>query len=566
MPQEVLFLSDIPALQQRITEKIEDVTEDLSSAFKRTIGLWGVVVISLSSMLGSGLFVMPAFAAEIMGPGIWLAFLLAATVVLPGALSKSELASAMPSSGGSYVYLERTYGPLFGTISGLGLWASFLLKASFALIGFSAYMYVLTTYFHFDVNITYVSLSALVLITGVNILGLKKVKAIQTPILSLTLLLLGIVCVMALFDPSTDFSRPVSNAQKTGAFDQSLASVAETAAFVFVAFAGVTKVAAIGGEVKEPGRNLPAGIMLSLLIATVLYCVMTFVMMAAMPEQWFMDHGKPIEDPVYRFVDEVAGSKIGVLAAALSVLTMISMALAGILAASRFLFAMARDNLLPQALESVNSKYETPHWPILLTGGVMLLAILYLPVKDVAKLASGFKIMVFILINSCVIVLRRSPDAQSWYHPKYKSHLYPWIQVWGILAGILLIYLMGNKAFYGAGAAVGLGCATYIGYGRKHTQVRTTPFQSLRENFSNPTKEQHDFRHAAFRAADFGTKNHLTLPEFINALQAMGVQYSNDEYRDIFHKADWNENGVIDIDEFLASVEHMDNYTALEEE
>ena len=559
-------MSDIPALQQRITEKIEDVTEDLSSVFKRTIGLWGVVVISLSSMLGSGLFVMPAFAAEIMGPGIWLAFLLAATVVLPGALSKSELASAMPSSGGSYVYLERTYGPLFGTISGLGLWASFLLKASFALIGFSAYMYALTTYFHFDVNITYVSLSALVLITGVNILGLKKVKAIQTPILSLTLLLLGIVCVMALFDPSTDFSRPVSNAQKTGAFDQSLASVAETAAFVFVAFAGVTKVAAIGGEVKEPGRNLPAGIMLSLLIATVLYCVMTFVMMAAMPEQWFMDHGKPIEDPVYRFVDEVAGSKIGVLAAALSVLTMISMALAGILAASRFLFAMARDNLLPQALESVNSKYETPHWPILLTGGVMLLAILYLPVKDVAKLASGFKIMVFILINSCVIVLRRSPDAQSWYHPKYKSHLYPWIQVWGILAGILLIYLMGNKAFYGAGAAVGLGCATYIGYGRKHTQVRTTPFQSLRENFSNPTKEQHDFRHAAFRAADFGTKNHLTLPEFINALQAMGVQYSNDEYRDIFHKADWNENGVIDIDEFLTSVEHMDNCTALEEE
>lgn len=566
MTQEVLFLSDIPALQQRITEKIEDVTEDLSSAFKRTIGLWGVVVFSLSSMLGSGLFVMPAFAAEIMGPGIWLAFLLAATVVLPGALSKSELASAMPSSGGSYVYLERTYGPLFGTISGLGLWASFLLKASFALIGFSAYMYVLTTYFHFDVNITYVSLSALVLITVVNILGLKKVKAIQTPILSLTLLLLGIVCVMALFDPSTDFSRPVSNAQKTGAFDQSLASVAETAAFVFVAFAGVTKVAAIGGEVKEPGRNLPAGIMLSLLIATVLYCVMTFVMMAAMPEQWFMDHGKPIEDPVYRFVDEVAGSKIGVLAAALSVLTMISMALAGILAASRFLFAMARDNLLPQALESVNSKYETPHWPILLTGGVMLLAILYLPVKDVAKLASGFKIMVFILINSCVIVLRRSPNAQSWYHPKYKSHLYPWIQVWGILAGILLIYLMGNKAFYGAGAAVGLGCATYIGYGRKHTQVRTTPFQSLRENFSNPTKEQHDFRHAAFRAADFGTKNHLTLPEFINALQAMGVQYSNDEYRDIFHKADWNENGVIDIDEFLTSVEHMDNCTALEEE
>ena len=559
-------MSSKSSITELIGGKIGEVTEEISSVFNRTIGLWGVVIISLSSMLGSGLFVMPAFAAEIMGPGIWLAFLLAATVVLPGALSKSELASAMPSSGGSYVYLERTYGPLFGTISGLGLWASFLLKASFALIGFSAYMYALTTYFEIEINIQLVSISALVLITVVNILGLKKVKAVQTPILSITLGLLAIICIWALFDPSTDLSRPVSNSAKTGAFDQSLSSIAETAAFVFVAYAGVTKVAAIGGEVKEPGRNLPRGIMLSLLIATVLYCVVTYIMMAAMPEGWYLDKGKPIEDPVYRFVDAIAGSKIGLLAAALAVLTMISMALAGILAASRFLFAMARDNLLPQSLETVNAKYETPHWPIIVTGAVMLLAILYLPVKDVAKLASGFKIMVFMLINSCVIVLRRSPEAKEWYKPKYNSHFYPWIQVWGILAGFVLIYLMGSKAFIGAGAAVGLGCLTYVTYGRHHSQVRTTPFKSLREHFANPTKQQHDLRHAAFKAADFGKKNHLTLPEFINALEALGVAFTNDEFREIFHSADEDENGVIDIDEFLITVETIDETLVSEDE
>ena len=559
-------MSSESSITELIGGKIGEVTEEISSVFNRTIGLRGVVIISLSSMLGSGLFVMPAFAAEIMGPGIWLAFLLAATVVLPGALSKSELASAMPSSGGSYVYLERTYGPLFGTISGLGLWASFLLKASFALIGFSAYMYALTTYFEIEINIQLVSISALVLITVVNILGLKKVKAIQTPILSITLGLLVIICIWALFDPSTDLSRPLSNSAKTGAFDQSLSSIAETAAFVFVAYAGVTKVAAIGGEVKEPGRNLPRGIMLSLLIATVLYCVVTYIMMAAMPEGWYLDKGKPIEDPVYRFVDAIAGSRIGLLAAALAVLTMISMALAGILAASRFLFAMARDNLLPQSLETVNAKYETPHWPIIVTGAVMLLAILYLPVKDVAKLASGFKIMVFMLINSCVIVLRRSPEAKEWYKPKYNSHFYPWIQVWGILAGFVLIYLMGSKAFIGAGAAVGLGCLTYVTYGRHHSQVRTTPFKSLREHFANPTKQQHDLRHAAFKAADFGKKNHLTLPEFINALEALGVAFTNDEFREIFHSADEDENGVIDIDEFLITVETIDETLVSEDE
>ena len=461
---------------------VKGVIEDVTQTIERTVGLSGIVIISLSSMLGSGLFVMPAFAAEMMGPGIWLAFLLAATVVLPGALSKSELASAMPSSGGSYIYLERTYGPLFGTISGLGLWASFLLKASFALIGFSAYMLALTTYFEVTLGereILMVSVSALVLITAVNILGVKKVKAIQTPILGVTMVLLAIVCIMALFDGSTDFSRPINGGN--GAFDQSPATIAETAAFVFVAYAGVTKVAAIGGEVKEPGRNLPVGIMLSLGIATFLYCVMTFVMMAALPDMWYMKDGKPIEDPVYEFVKVVAGSKIGALAAALAVLTMISMALAGILAASRFLYAMSLDNLLPKSLGDVNQKYGTPHWPIIVTGVMMLLAILFLPVKDVAKLASGFKIMIFMLINSCVIVLRRAPAAKEWYNPEYKSHFYPWIQIWGIVAGFILIYLMGSKAFIGAAAALTLGALFYLGYGKQHSEHRVTPFQSLRE-------------------------------------------------------------------------------------
>ena len=123
---------------------VKGVIEDVADTLERSVGLSGVVIIAIASMVGSGLFVMPSFAADIMGPGIWMAFLLSALVVFPGAISKSELASAMPSSGGSYVFLERTYGPLFGTVSGLGLWASFLLKAAFALIGFSAYMYALT--------------------------------------------------------------------------------------------------------------------------------------------------------------------------------------------------------------------------------------------------------------------------------------------------------------------------------------------------------------------------------------------------------------------------------------
>ena len=93
---------------------IISVVSDVKSQLERSLNLIGVIIISLAAMIGSGLFVLPSFAAEIMGPGIWLAFLLAALVVLPGAISKSELASTMPESGGSYVYLERTFGPVLG--------------------------------------------------------------------------------------------------------------------------------------------------------------------------------------------------------------------------------------------------------------------------------------------------------------------------------------------------------------------------------------------------------------------------------------------------------------------
>lgn len=531
---------------------VKSVTEDIKTTLTRTIGLTGVVIISLSAML-PGIFVTPTFAAEIMGAGIWLAYLLAASVVLPGALSKSELASGMPSSGGSYVYLERTYGPLIGTISGLGLWASFLLKSAFSLIGFSAYLIVVTTYFDIEVKLIWLSMSALVLITVVNLMGVSKVKAVQTPIVYMTVILLVFICVGSFFVDGFDASRPIDGAFATDGW-----KLAEAAAFVFVAYAGVTKVAAIGGEVKDPEKNLPAGILVSLLIATILYSAIAFLMTAAMPGEWWIDveTGNVVENPIFGFAETVAGTRFGVFAAALSVLTMISMALAGILASSRFLFAMARDNLLPQALEEVNVKYETPHWPILVTALAMALAIFFVPLKDVVKLASGFKIMIFIMINTCVIILRRTSKEHGW-NPSYKGPMYPYIQLWGIIAGAVLISFIGSKAFIGGGAAIIAGAATYYLYGKKHAITQNTPIQSFRSQFKSSTMTQHDHRLAVFHAADKGGKNHLTLREFQSALSSLGFTYTSDDSRCIFHSADADENGVIDIDEFFEAFETL---------
>ena len=214
---------------------ISGVVSDVKDTIERSLSLVGVIIVTVAASIGAGLFVLPSFAAAVMGPGIWLAFLLAGIVFLPGTLSKSELASAMPQNGGAYLYLDRSFGPLIGTIGGLGLWASFLLKSAFALIGFSAYMYAVTNYLDITTNSTVMIMSALVLITFLNILGIKKVKAFQTPILAITTALILIICFVQIFDANFDISRPID-----GAFDVSRDNptlVAEAAALVFVAYA-----------------------------------------------------------------------------------------------------------------------------------------------------------------------------------------------------------------------------------------------------------------------------------------------------------------------------------------
>ena len=173
--------------------------EALSETLERKLGMVYVVIISLSAMLGSGLFVLPALVMLDMGggtmpvAGIWLAYLLAALAILPAAVSKGELATAMPSSGGSYVYIERTFGPMVGTVTGLGLWGASMLKSAFALIGFKAYLWVLEELLDITINLEIAALILLILIVGINILGISRIKKVQTPII---LSLIGFMLVL----------------------------------------------------------------------------------------------------------------------------------------------------------------------------------------------------------------------------------------------------------------------------------------------------------------------------------------------------------------------------------
>lgn len=419
------------------------------AALERRLDLSAVVAISISAMLGSGIFVLPGLAAAKTGPSVWLAYLVAGICVLPAALSKGELATAMPSAGGTYIYLDRTFGPLVGTIAGLGLWLSLLLKSSFALLGMGVYLLVVV-----DVPVKPVALASLAGIVILNVVGVKGVGRVQKLVTAVALGMLFLLTLTGLFDLEQQHLR---NEFPFGAL-----GFVDAVGFVFISFAGVTKVAAIAEEVQNPERNLPAGMLLSLLIVTVIYGLVAFVLVGDLGLVQLQGDLHPIYALA---VAQAFPAPVTTGVAVIGTLTMVSMATAGLLAGSRFPFAMSRDALLPSALSGIHHHFLTPVASILMTGGVMFAAIAFLEIEKIAKLASAFMLMMFAAVNLSVIILREA--GVQWYKPSFRSPLYPWVQVFGVLTNLALIAVMGPLAIVAVASIAVPGAFLFVLYGRK---------------------------------------------------------------------------------------------------
>ncbi|MEC9160992.1 MAG: amino acid permease [Bacteroidota bacterium] len=416
---------------------------------QRTLSLPGAIAVSIGGML-SGIFVLPGLAVGITGSSIWLAFLVAALCILPAVLSKSELATAMPKSGGTYVYIERAFGPLFGTIAGIGLWLSLLLKSAFSLVGLSAYLYVLI---EVDSSLTkFIALSALLFILLLNIFGVKKVEKTQLIIVSISLLSLLFIIFFGFNSFDSKLTEPV--------FSDGSSGFITGVAFLYISYAGVTKIAAVAGEIKNPEKNLPKTMIISLFLITSVYVLVAIVLVGNVEASVLSTDIKPI----YTLFQTVGGDYLGYVAGVVGVITLLSMANSGVLASSRFPFAMAKDKLMPTFLSSVNSKFMTPAPSIITTSLIIALAITFLDVVKIAKLASAFKVLMFIFNELSVIVLRET-NAQ-WYNPSFKSPLYPYVQIFGILSGIVLLAFLGIMPILSVLGVFLLGIIIFLIYGK----------------------------------------------------------------------------------------------------
>ena len=433
---------------------------------ERSLSLPAVIAIGIGGMLGTGIFVLPGLAATKIGASLWLAYLIAAICILPAAYSKSELATAMPSSGGTYVFIERAFGPLFGTISGLGLWIALVLKCAFALVGIGAYVLVVLEMDSEGITKS-VGLGFLFLVFLLNVVGAKKAGNFQSYAVLLALIVLAALFVLGIqtTDQATPFFAKLKNetVELAGYKDLIFA-----VAFVYLSYSGVTKVAAIAEEIKNPDKNLPQGMILSLIIITIIYVLISFVLTSNISLSELAGNYSPIHSlatdlNVSSF--EINGVHVvGAFIAFIAVLTLLSTVNAGVLASSRFPFAMSRDGLLPEFWSKVHSRFLTPVNTIAATCIAIALVVLFLDVFEIAKLASAFKVTMFISVNLAVIVLRET--AAQWYQPKYKSPFYPWVQIFGIVSGIFFLVFLGMIPLLAIFAIFVLGAGIYFVYGK----------------------------------------------------------------------------------------------------
>ncbi|MCK4358085.1 MAG: amino acid permease [Candidatus Cloacimonetes bacterium] len=416
---------------------------------KKQLGLLEVFCIAAGAMISSGLFVLPGIAFAKCGPSVIVAYLIAGIIFIPSLLSKAELGTAMPKAGGSYFFIERSMGPAAGTLGGLASWFSLALKSAFALIGIGAFTILIFPSIT-GMQIKVIAVAFCIIFTILNLISVKFTGKFQ---IILVLTLLGILFIYSAFGiRNIDLNRYIPFSPK------GFGSIISVVGLVFISFGGITKVASIAEEIKNPKRNLPLGMFLSFFIVLIFYAFVVFVTVGILNPQQLTNSLTPISDGARVFM-----GSFGVIILAIAALfAFFSTANAGILSASRFPLAMSRDHLLPDFFGKISKKTYTPYISIILTSLFMIVMISFLNLENLVKAASTMKIILFLYVNISVIVMRES-KIQT-YRPSFRSPLYPWIQIGAIIIYGFLIFKMGKIPLVITGCFIVLSFLWYLIY------------------------------------------------------------------------------------------------------
>ncbi len=465
-------------------------TEAPEFRLKKSLSALDLTVFGVGVVIGAGIFTLTGRAAhEVAGPAIVISFVVAAIACGLAAMCYAEFASTVPVSGSAYTFSYASLGELFAWIIGWDLILEMFLGAGVVAQGWSAYLGVLLSQLGIDLPaaLSYggavdLPAIALVLVLGALItLGIRESMRVNLVLVAVKLfiVLFVIVAGVGFVDPAnyspfvpdaaprdtgTGLTQPLlqflSGAEPL-AFG--VGGIFAGAALVFFAYIGFDVVATTAEETKRPQRDLPIGIIGSLAICTVLYCAVSLVVTGMVPYQ-DLDPAAALANAFVHYGQAWMGTVIA--AGAVAGLTTVVLTL--LIGATRIIFAMSRDALLPTSLARVHPTRRTPWLISIIVTVVVALVAGLTPVGVLEEMVNIGTLSAFILVSIGVVVLRRTrPDLERGFRV-------PWSPVLPILSALVCTYLTLNlsvETWLRFVIWLALGFVVYFAYGHRHSRL-----------------------------------------------------------------------------------------------
>jgi APA family basic amino acid/polyamine antiporter len=424
-----------------VSERTE--TDD-GGELDRTIGLAGAMTIGTGTMIGAGIFVFPGLAAGRAGPAAAVSFAIGAVIALLVALPTSELATAMPQSGGGYYFISRGLGTLPGAVVGIGLTLGLMFASAFYLVGLGEYAAAILLEAGVigatDVAVGPLDLVLLfgigagLLLTVLSISGTENTESLQNAVVGFLLAILAVflsISGLDLLGVLGDSSVPARFAPR------GFGPVLSTAALVFTSYLGFAQIATVAEDIEDPDRNLPLSMVGSVVLVAVLYVVTLLIAGGTFAPDVIGPMG---ETAIVEVAREYLGLVGVVVILVAGLLATISSANASILSASRALYGLSSDAIVPASVARINRQYGTPHFALSLVGGVTVVLVATGRTAVLAEVASFLHLVMYGLICVALLVIRRRDPA--WYDPAFECPGYPAVPVVGGVASFALIAFM----------------------------------------------------------------------------------------------------------------------------
>lgn len=454
------------------------------SKLKKNLTFLDVFCLASGAMISSGLFVLPGIAHAKVGPALCLSYFIAGLMALTGVFSQAELVSAMPKSGGAYFFVTRSLGPAIGTIQGILTWFSLLLKAAFALVGIVAFVNLIFPSLAQTMDvIPWLGILIALVFIFLNFMGAKKAGQAQVYLVFFLIVALIIYVVTGINQVEVSHYVPFA--------PEGYDSIFIIAGFIFVSYGGLLKVASVAEEVKYAEKVVPKAMIAALFVVTILYSVVVFLTTGILGAEQLDGSLTPLSDAA----QITMGTGGVVLLSLAAIASFITTANAGLMSASRYPMALGRDKLLPSIFEKLHPQFQTPYISIFLSGAVLILC-LFLKLDILVELASTVLILTFILSHLSVLILRESKIQN--YQPVFQSPFYPWVQIFGLILFMYILFQMSQEVFFVKIVLVITALFVYWFYGRirseqkfafLHILERLTAKEFATEQLENEFKE-----------------------------------------------------------------------------